>query len=33
MTPMTPEEIKRKYQDMLNNEILAGDPISLDEGR
>jgi hypothetical protein len=26
---MTPEQIKRKYQDMLNNEILAGpDPIS-----
>ena len=26
---MTPEQIKRKYQDLLNNEILAGpDPIS-----
>ena len=26
---MTPEQIKQKYQDMLNNEILAGpDPIS-----
>jgi hypothetical protein len=29
MTPaMTPEEIKRKYQDLLNNEIFLNDPIS-----
>ena len=25
---MTPEQIKRKYQDMFNNQILAGDPIA-----
>jgi hypothetical protein len=25
---MTPEEIKRKYQDLLNNEIFLADPIS-----
>ena len=25
---MTPEDIKRKYQDMLNNEIFLSDPIS-----
>lgn len=24
---MTPEEIKRKYQDMLNNEVFLSDPI------
>jgi hypothetical protein len=24
---MTPEEIKRKYQDVLNNEIFLNDPI------
>jgi hypothetical protein len=28
MTPMTPDKIKRKYQDMLNNEVLAADPIA-----
>jgi hypothetical protein len=25
---MTPEEIKRKYQEMLNNEIFLADPIA-----
>jgi hypothetical protein len=28
MTPMTPDEIKRKYQGMLNNEIFLNDPIA-----
>ena len=28
MTPKAPDEIKGKYQDMLNNEIFLSDPIA-----
>jgi hypothetical protein len=28
MTPMTPDEIKRKYQGMLSSEIFLSDPMA-----